>query len=173
MATSDVNLARLVMQSLNYGFRGTRESFTAGTNGKMSEYHAAIGLADLDGFFRQRLDGARAVADGYRRRLAGAGLVNRLVVTLDISSTYVIFRCMDASEAARIQALLTSRNIGFRLWYGTDIHRHPYYANLPREKSLSVTEHIAPLLVGLPSAHDLTESQLDRVVEVLALAIKP
>jgi dTDP-4-amino-4,6-dideoxygalactose transaminase len=80
---------------------------------------------------------------------------------------------MDASEAAHIQALLTSRNIGFRLWYCTGTHRHPYYANLPREKSLSVTEYIAPLLLDLPSAHNLTESQLDRVVEALALAIKP
>jgi hypothetical protein len=39
-------------------------------------------------------------------------------------------------------------------------------------KSLSVNEHVVPLLLGLPSPHDFTGSKFDRVAETSALAIK-
>ena len=46
--TTDAELATSVTRSLNFGFYEDRESRSASTNGKMSEYHAAVGLAELD-----------------------------------------------------------------------------------------------------------------------------
>ena len=42
------NAARIerIGQALNFGFSGSRESRSPSTNGKMSEYHAAVGLAE-------------------------------------------------------------------------------------------------------------------------------
>ena len=52
----------------------------------MSEYHAAVGLAELDGWAEKRST-LQAVGGCYRRQLAGAGLLDRLIATPDISSS--------------------------------------------------------------------------------------
>ena len=38
------------MQALNFGYDADRLSKRPAINGKMSEYHAAVGLAELDGW---------------------------------------------------------------------------------------------------------------------------
>ena len=50
VATSDVDLAQRSAQALNFGVSSIRDCRMASTNGKMSEYHAAVGLAELDGW---------------------------------------------------------------------------------------------------------------------------
>ena len=44
---TDTDWILRIGQALNFGFQMTRESRSAGINGKMSEYHAAVGLASL------------------------------------------------------------------------------------------------------------------------------
>src|SRR5262249_5312015 len=48
IVTTNADLAARGTQALNFGFHGSRESRMASTNGKMSEYNAAVGLAELD-----------------------------------------------------------------------------------------------------------------------------
>ena len=50
IACTDPARAARIGQALNFGFSGSRESRAPSTNGKMSEYHAAVGLAELDGW---------------------------------------------------------------------------------------------------------------------------
>jgi len=45
---------RAAHAALNFSFAGIRETSGPGFNGKMSEYHAAIGLAELDGWSVKR-----------------------------------------------------------------------------------------------------------------------
>ena len=73
VAATDTDLILRIGQALNFGFQMTRESRSAAINGKMSEYHAAVGLAELDGWPEKRL-ALEAVADNYRRRLGDVGL---------------------------------------------------------------------------------------------------
>ena len=43
VVSCDTDLVVRASQALNFGFLGSRDSRTASTNGKMSEYHAAVG----------------------------------------------------------------------------------------------------------------------------------
>ncbi|MFD2137600.1 DegT/DnrJ/EryC1/StrS family aminotransferase [Novosphingobium resinovorum] len=61
----DPALAARASQATNFGFMGSRNSQTASLNGKMSEYHAAVALAELDGWAVKRADLSRA-ARAYR-----------------------------------------------------------------------------------------------------------
>src|SRR4029078_4749782 len=65
VVTADRSMAGAVTQALNFGFHDSRDSRAASTNGKMSEYHAAIGLAELDGWDEKRRAILRA-AEAYR-----------------------------------------------------------------------------------------------------------
>src|SRR5205809_1127924 len=99
-------------------------------NGKMSEYHAAVGLAELDGW-AAKLAGFRAVAEHYRRALAASGLAERLYGAPDIGPSYALFRCRGAAEAERAARGLGDNGIDVRLWYGTGLHHQTYYSFFP------------------------------------------
>src|ERR1019366_10315163 len=50
VVSHNTDLVARASQTLNFGSSGSRDSRTPSTNGKMSEYHAAVGLAELDGW---------------------------------------------------------------------------------------------------------------------------
>jgi dTDP-4-amino-4,6-dideoxygalactose transaminase len=49
------------------------------------------------------------------------------------------------------------------------MHQQTYFRGLPRD-DLAATNHIAPLVLGLPVATDLTEEAVTRVIAALARA---
>lgn len=170
VVTTDAQLSGLVTRALNFGFFTDRMCRSASTNGKMSEYHAAVGLAELDDWPRKH-DALLALADRYRARLDSAGLAARFLGAPDVAGCYALFRCADADEANRVQRSLTRSNIEFRLWYGGGMLEQPHFHDVPHD-SLSVTQRIARLIIGLPVAADLTETVLERVVTALETSVK-
>ena len=162
VACSRSDVVERVTQALNFGFAGSRDSAVASTNGKMSEYHAAVGLAELDGWAAKEAS-LRSVAERYRARLEEPELRSRLFVAPDVSSTYVLFLCRDESESESVRKALTRHGADYRLWYETGVHHQTHFANLPHD-DLPTTDRIAPRLLGLPVADDLGDEDLDRII---------
>ena len=160
--TANSALSAAVGRALNFGFFEARDCGAASTNGKMSEYHAAVGLAELDNW-SAKYASLREVAAAYRRQMAAAGLSDRLLVAPDVAGCYALFRCADVAEAAAVVDGLAAANIETRLWYGNGLHRQPYYVDASRDE-LPVTDRIAPLTIGLPIAPDLPDACIQRVV---------
>jgi dTDP-4-amino-4,6-dideoxygalactose transaminase len=169
VVTSDTALAARVLQTINFGFYGTRDSQMASFNGKMSEYHAAVGLAELDRL-ELKLAAFREVADHYRQLMREAKLSDSFFGWPDTSSTYSLFLCRSSKEAAAVEASLDDSGIDFRLWYGTGLHRHSYYREVARDE-LPNTESLAPRLIGLPVAPDLDEEDIRRIVAAIAKGV--
>jgi dTDP-4-amino-4,6-dideoxygalactose transaminase len=169
VVTANPRISPLVTQALNFGFFATRDCRAASTNGKMSEYHAAVGLAELDAWPRKR-DALRRVANAYRHRLDAFGLAARLVAAPAVAGCYVLFNCAHLSEAGRLLQSLAAANIESRFWYGHGLQRQPYYAGAPRD-DLPVTELMAPLAIALPVAPDLPDASIDRVVAAVVGAV--
>jgi dTDP-4-amino-4,6-dideoxygalactose transaminase len=169
VASTSVPLIRKVTQTLNFGFEDTREAKTPSVNGKLSEYHAAVGLAELDAW-NGKLRRLRAVIAAYRVALHDRGLGDRLVSSPEISSSYLLFRCINADEALQITAALTRAGVGWRHWYGLGVQNHSYFAGTSCD-DLPVTRAVAPLLIGLPIAVDLSDTDVDRVVSALVGAV--
>jgi dTDP-4-amino-4,6-dideoxygalactose transaminase len=167
--TTDSPLSVAVNQALNFGFFETRDCRAASTNGKMSEYHAAVGLAELD-CWPAKCARLREVAGAYRRQMEAAGLGDRVLVAPDVAGCYALFRCADMAEAAVTLKELAASNVETRLWYGLGLHRQPYYTNASRD-NLPVTDRIAPLVIGLPVAPDLPEACIQRVAGALARGV--
>ena len=166
VATTDVALARRVGQALNFGVDAARNCVMASTNGKMSEYHAAVGLAELDEW-PQKLGALRRVAERYRTLLEAADLGARIFVAPDVAPNYSLFRCRDVDEATATIGRLQGAGIGTRLWYGRGLGRQTYYLDLARDE-LAVTEHIASCLLGLPVAPDLRDADIAEVIVELS-----
>lgn len=152
-------------RALNFGFHELRDSTMPSTNGKLSEYHAAVGLAGLDAW-PQRSAELEDVAESYRRTCAAAGIEGRLYTVPEIGSNYVLFRCADAEHARRVQDGLAEHEVDYRLWYGRGLHRQSYL--LEATGSFPVTDVLAPNLLGLPMAPDLSHSDIETIAAGLA-----
>jgi dTDP-4-amino-4,6-dideoxygalactose transaminase len=165
VACSEVDLIPAVVQALNFGFRGTRESRAPNINGKMSEFHAAVGLAEFDGW-AGKLGALVHVTEQYRIRLTQAALGERLIAVPDVGASYVLFQCTDRREVDEKEHALDRKGISHRRWYGTGLLEHSHLAHLPHDELL-VSESLASRLLGLPLAPDLSESAIGRVVVAL------
>jgi dTDP-4-amino-4,6-dideoxygalactose transaminase len=163
--TTAPHLSPRVNQALNFGFFSTRDCDVASTNGKMSEYHAAVGLAELDDWSAKHA-ALRELAGNYRRLLDAICPGGRAFTAPDVAGCYALFQCADPDEASSVLRTFEESNIESRLWYGHGLHRQPYYADVSHD-SLPVTERIAPLTIALPVAPDLSGASVQRVVAAI------
>lgn len=162
----DGELVRRCTRALNFGFLGDREARVAGFNGKLSEYHAAVGLAALDAWPETRA-GFLAVAASYRRAAQRRDLGDSILAETAWASGYVLYVAASADAAAIAMRRLGDAEIDARLWYGPGCHRQPAYLESARDE-LPVTEALAPRVIGLPVAVDLAEEVIEDTVAVLA-----
>jgi dTDP-4-amino-4,6-dideoxygalactose transaminase len=170
VASTDLELMTRVVRALNFGFQFSRDSLAPSFNGKLSEYHAAVGLAELDAWQAKQQAFASVVAS-YRRQADALGIADRLVTAPSISSCYVLLRCADTAQSARVQASLRAHGVEFRLWYGQGVHAQTWFADSARDP-LPVTEALAPCLLGLPMAADLGDGDIGRVLRAVALGLE-
>lgn len=162
-------LAVSCKRTLNFGFLGDRVATVAGINGKLSEYHAAIGLGELDAWPAKR-NAFISVAESYTAAAEQSGIGKFIVAERDWASSYVLFRASESDMARRVERALDQARISHRLWYGSGLHRHPGYASCPSD-DLPVTDDIAARVVGLPVSVDLSQADIVHVVSTIAAAL--
>jgi dTDP-4-amino-4,6-dideoxygalactose transaminase len=167
---ADPSVIRETLRALNFGFLDSRNSGSASINGKLSEYHAAVGLAELDAW-RDKRAALLEVAARYREGFAREKLTMQFAGAPDIASCYALFVARDVMQAKRIQDALSAQRIDFRLWYGNGLHSQDYFRGLPHGP-LPVTTALSPRVIGLPVACDLVPATIDRIVSVTAAAAR-
>ncbi len=161
-----------VVQAANFGFNFSRKSETAGTNAKMSELHAAVGLAMLDTFDTRRTDYAKTVALWER---VSSPLPGAMYLPPDMASVYITWKAPSAQVMDRAIAALSAANIDSRRWYEDGLHLQPHFRRFSgpdvQTQPMPVTEDLGNRLLGLPMAHDLPQGDMERVVSVLLAAL--
>jgi dTDP-4-amino-4,6-dideoxygalactose transaminase len=164
--SSDPALVASVRQKSNFGFFGSREAQTAATNGKLSEYAAAIGLAGLDEWTTRRA-AFQTAALRYRENLAdtpGAALPEGW--GQDWLSTTCVVRLKDPAATAPVLDALHAASVETRAWWGRGMHTHRAFAGYPR-LALPTTERLAATVLGLPFFIDMTAEEIDTVCAAL------
>ena len=163
--SNDPDALMAVTRAINFGFLGTRESKSPSFNGKMSEFHAAVGNASLDAW-DETLVAQQSTCAAYSGCAEAAGLTDRLILHPAIASCYALFRASSEEEAVAVTQALDKRRIEHRHWYGHGLHTHQYFAAAPRDP-LPQTARIAHRLVGLPTAIDLSHEAMKRIVAAI------
>lgn len=157
-------LLRLAQIS-NFGLDEARQCKLQGMNGKLSEYHAAIGLACLDQW---------AVRSAQHKSVAAAWSSathhwpGHIVTTPEVGGNYVLFAAQDTEAAEAVAKALDAAGIDTRRWYGQGLHRQPFLCGEAADP-LPATEELASRLLGLPAAIDLTADE----ITMMAKAINP
>lgn len=157
-----------IAQSVNFGMLGSRESSAPGFNGRMSEYHAAVGLAMLDQLADRRQSYA-SVSNAFLRAAETRGLAAQVLVSPDVSSAYALFVAANHTDARRTQTALTAASVDWRQWYEEGLHTQSHFAGCEHDP-LPVTSEVSPRVIGLPMAIDMASDEINDVLDVIAQA---
>jgi len=158
-STDDALMAR-IRAIANFGaLPGGGGKQILGFNGKMSEYHAAVGLAALDGWDERRKVLARIQHD-YADRLRPERLVPGYTKFV---SSYCTALVMDPEAVKARQA---ERGVETRRWWGDGVAAQEAYQNFPHDE-LPVTAELARHCLSLPFSPDMTYADVDYVCEGL------
>ena len=126
-----------------------------GTNAKLSEYHAAVGLASLDQW-PENAERRRALFREYQAELNGlAGLAITWQRMSDASVRSVCcFLLASPALRDRAEVILAEAGVATRRWYLPTIDRHPAFhriAHLPTPVAYGIEERLlgVPFYLGL------------------------
>ena len=169
VATTDADLARRVKRAANFGFFGARVAEVAGLNAKLSEYHAAVGLASLADWPPRRAEYLAAGAS-LRAALEPLGCAFLPGFARDWVSSTCVLRLPPGRRAGDVALALGLDSVATRAWWGAGCHAHPAFAGLPRE-DLPVTARLADSTLGLPFFPDMEEADLAGIAHAMARAL--
>ncbi len=177
VVTDDDDLARRMRLMKNFGFRGYDDVGFVGTNGKMNEFSAAMGLTSLEAM-PDFVAANRAHHLRYLRGLAGLPGLSVLRYR-DLEATNCQYLVVELDPSAcplrrdELLDLLWSENVQARRYFYPGCHQmEPYRSNAPNARLwLPNTERVAERVLLLPTGPSLAPGDVDRICEVIALGL--
>lgn len=150
----------------NFGMDGDRISNFVGTNGKLSEYAAAVALSSLESWERIKhknlINSKRALTIS-----AGHDLKVTKAMETGFATPYWIIDCGLLEIKKKIEFEFEKANISTRSWWQNGCHKMPAYANY-FTNDLTHTDLVAATSIGLPFHNYLTEENWTRIASTLA-----
>lgn len=172
VVTNDDELANRMRLMRNFGFSGLDQVSHPGTNGKMIEIAAAMGLVNLDAI--DRVIGAnRANHDAYCAALAGIPGVKLIEYDPNERNNYqyVIAEVGPECAATRdaIVDALRAEHIMARRYFWPGCHRmEPYRSLFPHAGLvLPATERVAASVMVLPTGETMDAERIATVAQVI------
>ncbi len=156
---------RVLRGATTFGLSAQRQSIIAGSNGKMSEYGAAVGHAALD-IWPQRRPAILQVARAYADALADVPGVH---IANDVDGSWApgtILVRFDEAKSDYISSVMTQRGIETRHWWGNLCTDHPAHAD-STVGDLTVSRDVVHRLINLPFFDDLETDEINEVVSLI------
>ena len=171
VVSGDAGFVERVRRLSNFGIdASTGFSEAVGSNAKMSEFHAAVGLAALARWPER----SRLRSELHRRYLAAlqrdCPSLTHQVRPAD--GVYTIFQVAlpNGADRGAVAAALAVRGIETRAWYLPLVPDHPAYAGC-ESLDLSVARSLGPRLLGLPFHPGLGDTDIGRICATIAGAL--
>jgi dTDP-4-amino-4,6-dideoxygalactose transaminase len=171
VATNDRSLADIVRVGRDYGNPGDYDTRFPGLSARMSEFHAAVALLSLD-MIDESLARRQEIAQRYQGALADVPGIRVQHVPHDDFSTYKDFVILvDDEEFGVTRDLLVTAlrcdGIDSRNYFDPPVHRQRSYSHIEHQ-NLPVTDDVAKRVIALPMFTELTDDDIDRIVDVIA-----
>lgn len=162
--TRDNKLLKKVAYMRNFGFDGPEAFAELGLNGKNSEFHAAMGLVNLD-CIKEIHDNRKKITERYDEKLKGfkaikplwhqKATLNYAYYSLVVESEELLHKCIDTLKSNEIFVR--------RYFYPSLSEVLPYLEPV----EMPITKNIARRIICLPLFHDLTLEEVDLICRLL------
>ncbi|WP_085900807.1 DegT/DnrJ/EryC1/StrS family aminotransferase [Kiloniella majae] len=158
----DKNIIQKARQFSQFGFVDGRVALSYGGNYKLSEYHAAVGLAQFD-----RIEGMKRryskVRKEYFAHFATCENISSLPdEDMKVSSTLNI--ALDGKKANVVVKALRKKGIGASIWWEDHLYRNQLFNVLSAYNSFPVADMFYKTVVALPFSTSLSEKDILFVV---------
>jgi dTDP-4-amino-4,6-dideoxygalactose transaminase len=177
VVTDDDDLAAKIRLMKNFGFGGYDKVVHIGTNGKMSEVAAAMGLTSLESL-EEFVAVNRQNYEEYRRELAGIPGIH--LVTYHEAERcnyqYVVLE-VDAAETHidrdEVQSILWAENILARRYFYPGVHlMEPYRSHFPQAGLLLPnTNRLAERVLCLPTGTVVGAGEVRKICAIVRWAV--
>lgn len=162
--TRDPILLKKIAYIRNFGFDGPEAFAELGINGKNSEFHAAMGLVNLD-FIQEIYENRKIISERYDEKLKGfkalkprwnnSGTLNYAYYPLVVDNEELLHKCIEG---------LKLNEIFVRRYFFPSLSKVlPYLESV----EMPITEDIAKRMMCLPLFHDLTLEEVDLICRLL------
>ena len=166
VVTNDPELAERARALRQYGWRERYISDVPGMNSRLDPVQAAILRVKLP-HLERAIERRRSVAHRYDARLRGCTALTPPSATVGVRHVYhqYVVRCPTRNE---LRAHLAERGIQSTVHFPSPVHLQPAYAKrVPTPGGLPHTEQACREILSLPCFPELTDAEVDRVVEAL------
>ena len=173
IATHDDLLAERCRMGRDYANPGDYDCRFVGLNARMSEIHAAIALASLEGL-DERIDRRNQLAAWYREALSEVPGVSFPEVPKGDRTTYKDFTVLVEPDqfgidAGKLARALAAEGIQTRRYYTPPVHAMQAYRSLAGTNGgLPATEWASARVITLPLWGSMTEDHIWGVVSAIA-----
>lgn len=157
----------------NFGITSETTVVASGINGKMSEFGAAMGLAQLphvDSVIARR----RVIDERYRAAFASVAGLTCLRRSFETRANYSYFPVLINDEYPKTRDELvfhlSEHDIVARRYFYPVIPEHPMYSDLPSAAPglLPIARSAAARVICLPIYPDLSLNEVDRIIALIA-----
>jgi dTDP-4-amino-4,6-dideoxygalactose transaminase len=173
IAAKDPNITERVRCMRNYGISSDYNARFKGMNGKMSEFHAILGLQNLrrlDMLLLERQERARKYRDKIERttRFRVTSWPREVVHTF---KDFTILVPEEASDTGRnaVMRFLKECGIETRAYFFPPVHEQTFFRRFAT-RALPITQRLSRRVITLPFFTTISDQQIDYVVEKLKQA---
>ena len=162
--TKDPKLLKKLSFMRNFGFNGPEAFAELGINGKNSEFHAAMGLANLK-FIDLINDKRKALTERYHKMLKSAkAFIPEWNEAANLNYAYypIVFESEDLT--LKCFEALKGREIFARRYFYPSLAKVLPYLSV---KEMPITEDIAKRVLCLPLYYDLSEEEVDMICRII------
>lgn len=167
----DPALGDLLNQWKNFGITGTESVEYVGGNAKLNEFCAAMGICNLR-HLNEEIGKRKLVDECYRSRLEDIPGVKLCSIQPNVQSNYAYMPVLfDEKEfgASRddVYTALRKVDIYSRKYFYPLVSDYACYEGRFDSGRTPVAQYVADCILALPMFADLTESQVDRICDVV------
>lgn len=154
---------------VNFGFTSQEDIDYVGTNARMNEFEAVMGICNLR-HFEEEVAKRKAVGDRYYERLTGVKGIKLIEIPEDLEWNYAYFPVIfDGYKENRdeIKAKLEGENIYARKYFYPIVNKAACYEKVYGAVNVPVAAHAADCVLTLPMYADMTAEGADRICDVI------
>jgi dTDP-4-amino-4,6-dideoxygalactose transaminase len=175
VVTNDEELAKKIRLMKNFGFSGLDNVIYIGTNGKMNEMSAAMGLTSLESI-NEFIEVNCRNYNLYRDGLTGIKGVRVIPYETagDCNYQYIVLEIDEAKAGVsrdQLQEILICENVFARRYFYPGCHRmEPYRSYFPHAKLLlPETERLAQQVLSLPTGTAIAPDEINQICQIIHL----
>jgi dTDP-4-amino-4,6-dideoxygalactose transaminase len=168
VVTNSSDLFKKMAWLRNFGHETPYEFALAGINGKNSEFHAAMGLCNLN-HIDEILSTRKTLVDRYNQRLADLP-IRHPYINRNTNWNYAYYPILfnDEGVMLRVMATLEKHYVYTRRYFYPSLNTLSY---LKSKKYLQVSENIARCILCLPLYHTLSFEEVDMIADIIVKTV--